>query len=113
MTIPTYHVQSDQFFSSLFKDIDSLLFPNSAMSSSISYSPTLPSLRPRLVDPLWLKLDEPRDENVELERFEKFHTPKAHMEVANMKVEPPIGVDPANQQGMYNMSCSNLRTPKV
>ena len=76
------------------------------MSSSISYSPTLPSLRPRLVDPLWLKLDEPRDENVELERFEKFHTPKANMEVANMKVEPPIGVDPADRQGWYMSSCS-------
>ena len=82
------------------------------MSSSISYSMTLPSLRPRLVDPLWLKLDEPRDENVELERFDKFHTPKAHMEVANMKVEPPIGVDPADRQGWYYMSRSNLRTHK-
>ena len=32
----------------------------------LSSTVILPSLLPRLVDPLWLKLDEPRDEHVEV-----------------------------------------------
>ena len=36
-------------------------------------SPLQPSLMPRLVDPLWLRVDVPRDENSELTKMEKEH----------------------------------------
>jgi hypothetical protein len=36
-------------------------------------TPLFPSLMPRLVDPLWFKVDVPQDEDIELSRLEKEH----------------------------------------
>ena len=43
------------------------------MTFSLSSIPTNSSLTPRLVDPLWLKVDVPKDENSELSKLEKEH----------------------------------------
>ena len=44
------------------------------MTFSLSASnPLFPSLMPRLVDPLWFKVDTPQDENAELTKLEKEH----------------------------------------
>ena len=67
----------------------------------LSSSVTLPSLTPRLVDPLWLKLDEPRDEDKELTNFEDRHR-LAKGEVANRKAPTAIGLSPANHQGKFS-----------
>ena len=64
----------------------------------LSTSVTLPSLTPRLVDPLWLKLDEPRDEDRELTNFEDKHK-LAKEEVATRKAPTAIGLNLANNQG--------------
>merc|ERR1711863_91182 len=45
------------------------------MTFSLSASnPLFPSLMPRLVDPLWFKVDAPQDENAELTKLEKEHS---------------------------------------
>ena len=47
------------------------------MTFSLSASnPLFPSLMPRLVDPLWFKVDAPQDENAELTKLEKEHAGK-------------------------------------
>ena len=45
------------------------------MTFSISASnPLFPELTPRLVDPLWFKVDPQQDENAELTKLEKEHS---------------------------------------
>lgn len=47
------------------------------MTFSISASnPLFPELTPRLVDPLWFKVDPQQDENAELTKLEKEHSGK-------------------------------------
>ena len=43
------------------------------MTFSLSSIPLNSSLTPRLVDPLWLRIDVPKDENSELTKMEKEH----------------------------------------
>ena len=85
--------------------------------SLLSTTVTLPSLRPRLVDPLWLQLDEPRDEDKELTNFEARHK-MAKAEVANRKAPTAIGLSLTNRQGQYLASdlClfgPNFQKPRI
>jgi len=66
--------------------------------SLLSTSVTLPSLRPRLVDPLWLKLDEPKDDAWQLNCAQRWHD-EALSEVANRKAPIAIGLNLLNRQG--------------
>ena len=46
------------------------------MTFSSSANSLFPSCMPRLVDPLWFKVDAPQDENAELQKLEKDHAGK-------------------------------------
>lgn len=61
------------------------------MTFSLSAShPLFPSLLPRAVDPLWLKVDVPKDEDSELTKMEKEY--EASMKALTKKTQlPPIG----------------------
>merc|ERR1719493_119937 len=56
-----------------------------------STKPLLPSLLPRLVDPLWHKVDQPRDENLELTRLEREQEQRLKAITKSYMDVPPIG----------------------
>ncbi len=58
---------------------------------SNSFKPLLPSLLPRLVDPLWHKVDEPKDENLELTKMEKEQEQKMKAITKSFSDIQPIG----------------------
>ena len=61
------------------------------MAFSLSSSnPLFPSLLPRAVDPLWHRVDEPKDEDAELTRLEKEHE-NAIKNISEKVYQPPIG----------------------
>ena len=75
--------------------------------SLLSTSVTLPSLRPRLVDPLWLKLDEPKDDAWQLNCAQRWHD-EALSEVANRKAPIAIGLNLLNRQGQSSWVSSKF-----
>ena len=61
------------------------------MAFSLSSSnPLFPSLLPRAVDPLWHRVDEPKDEDAELTRLEKEHE-NGIKNISEKVYQPPIG----------------------
>ena len=70
----------------------------------LSTTVILPSLLPRLVDPLWLKLDEPRDEHVEVAVTELEQRMAREM-VAKKKAPIAIGSTMWNRPPSPNSSC--------
>ena len=55
-----------------------------------STHPLFPSLLPRPVDPLWHRVDEPKDEDAELARLEKEHETWIK-NIAEKSYQAPIG----------------------
>ena len=73
------------------------------MTFSLSASHALfPSLLPRPVDPLWLRVDVPKDEDAELSKLEKEY--ESSMKALTKKTHlPPIGTsnqDPPDDEEM-------------
>jgi hypothetical protein len=63
--------------------------------------PLLPSLMPRLVDPLWHKVDEPKDENLELTRLEREQEARMKAITKSYMDVPPIGKEDSDMDLSY------------
>jgi len=62
-----------------------------------SCEPLFPSLMPRLVDPLWFRVDVPKNEDFELEKLEKEY----EITLKNVK-EKDSNLAPVGKRSSYN-----------